>query len=230
MGEGRPLVLLHGYFSDARTNWIRYGAAAHLATVGYRLIMPDLRAHGASGKPHDPAFYPPDILAEDGLALIAHLGLRDYDLGGYSLGARTVVRMLVKGANPRRAIVSGMGLDGIRRTQSRSAHFRHILDNLGQHPKGSAEWMAEAFLKSMGGDALALRAILDTFVDTSTAEIDRIETQVGIICGAEDDDNGSAAALAEALPHAALLAVPGTHMSAVTKPDFGSAFAQFLSA
>ena len=37
----------------------------------------------------------PDVLARDGLALIAHLGLTDYDLGGYSLGARTTVRMLV---------------------------------------------------------------------------------------------------------------------------------------
>jgi pimeloyl-ACP methyl ester carboxylesterase len=100
LGEGRPVVLLHGLFSDAFTNWLRYGHAAAIATKGFRVIMPDLRAHGQSGKPHDPAFYPPDILADDGLALIAHLGLTDYDLGGYSLGARTNVRMVVRGAAP----------------------------------------------------------------------------------------------------------------------------------
>ena len=27
-GEGRPVVLIHGFFSDADTNWIRYGHAA----------------------------------------------------------------------------------------------------------------------------------------------------------------------------------------------------------
>jgi len=80
--EARPVVLLHGLFSNAKTNWIKFGHAAAIAAKGFRLIMPDLRAHGQSGKPHDPAAYPPDILAEDGLALIAHLGLTDYDLGG----------------------------------------------------------------------------------------------------------------------------------------------------
>ena len=111
-GEGRPVVLLHGLFSDADTNWIRFGHAAEIARRGFRVIMPDLRAHGESARPHEAAAYPPDILAKDGLALIAHLGLDDYDLGGYSLGARTSVRMVASGAQPRRLIVSGMGLEG----------------------------------------------------------------------------------------------------------------------
>ena len=83
LGEGRPVLLIHGLFSDAQTNWIKFGHAALLAEQGFRVVMPDLRAHGDSGKPHDPAAYPADILAEDNLALIAHLGLENYDLGGY---------------------------------------------------------------------------------------------------------------------------------------------------
>ena len=106
MGEGRPVLLIHGFFSDAFTNWIRYGHAEKIAARGFRVIMPDLRAHGSSARPHDAASYPPDALAQDGLALIAHLGLTDYDLGGYSLGARTTVRMLVTGAAPRRVFVT----------------------------------------------------------------------------------------------------------------------------
>ncbi|MEP7005723.1 MAG: alpha/beta fold hydrolase, partial [Sphingomonas bacterium] len=50
MGEGRPVLMLHGFFSDAFTNWIRYGHAAAIATRGFRVIMPDLRAHGESAK------------------------------------------------------------------------------------------------------------------------------------------------------------------------------------
>lgn len=65
MGEGRPVLLLHGYFSEADTNWIKYGHARLLADAGFRVIMPDLRAHGLSGKPHDPVHYPSDILADD---------------------------------------------------------------------------------------------------------------------------------------------------------------------
>jgi len=54
IGEGRPLVLIHGYFSTAAVNWIRYGHARTLAERGYRVVMPDLRAHGSSAAPHDP--------------------------------------------------------------------------------------------------------------------------------------------------------------------------------
>jgi pimeloyl-ACP methyl ester carboxylesterase len=171
VGSGRPLLLIHGYFSDADTNWIKYGHAGLLADAGYRVIMPDLRAHGLSGKPHDLALYPKDILADDQFALLDHLGIEDYDLGGYSLGGRTVSRMLVRGAKPDRAIISGMGLDGLTKTGDRGGHFKHILDNLGKHERGSSAWMAEAFLKTTGGDPIALRHILDTFVDTSALEI-----------------------------------------------------------
>src|SRR3546814_18237986 len=88
--------------------------------------MPDLRGHGDSDKPHNPACYKPDVLADDAFDLIGHLGLTDYDLAGYSLGGRTSVRMLAKGAKPRRAVLSGMGLDGLLDTQGRGGYFRHV--------------------------------------------------------------------------------------------------------
>jgi pimeloyl-ACP methyl ester carboxylesterase len=228
-GEGRPVILLHGLFSDADTNWIRFGHAAEIAGRGLRVIMPDLRGHGTSARPHDPACYPPDVLARDGLALIAHLGLKDYDLGGYSLGGRTAVRMVVLGANPGKLIVAGMGLQGLLDTQARSAHFKAILAGLGTHERGSPEWMAEAFLKTTGGDPAALLPLLDSFVDTGEAELRAIAVPTLVLSGADDHDNGSAAALAALLPRAEHVEVPGNHMSAVTKPDLGRAIADFLA-
>lgn len=225
----RPIVLLHGLFSSAETNWIKFGHARLLAARGFRVVMPDLRAHGDSGKPHDPAAYPPDILASDGLALIAHLGLTDYDLGGYSLGARTSVRMVIEGAAPRRLIVSGMGLAGLLHTGGRAGHFRDILTGLGTHERGSPEWFAEAFLKTNKGDPEALLLLLDTFVDSTEAELRRIAMPTLVLQGAEDHDNGSAADLARLLPDARYVEVPGTHMSAVTKPDLGRAMAELLA-
>lgn len=229
-GGGRPLLLVHGYFSEADTNWIKYRHAALLAEAGFRVIMPDLRAHGESGKPHEARYYPRDILADDQFALIEHLGLTDFDLGGYSLGGRTVARMLARGCRPRKAIISGMGLQGLTGTQQRGNHFRNILTNLGKHERGSPEFMAEAFLKTTGGDPVALLGILDTFVDTSLAELAAFDLPVGVICGEEDEDNGSAAALADALPQGTLITVPGNHMSAVTKAELGEAFRNFLLA
>lgn len=228
MGAGHPLILIHGFISDATTNWITYGTAAQLVDAGYRCIMPDLRAHGSSDRPHDPARYPLDILADDQFALIEHLGLVDYDLAGYSLGARTAARLLARGAKPGRAVISGMGLAGLTNTAARSAHFHNILRNIGHHQKGSPEWMAEAFLKTTGGDPVALDLILDTFIDTPHDVLAGLERPIGVVCGAQDQDNGSAAALADALPQGELITIPGNHMSAVTKREFGAALVGFL--
>lgn len=230
LGEGRPVVLIHGYFSDANTNWIKYGHAAAIAARGFRVIMPDLRAHGESDRPHDSAAYPADALTLDGHALIAHLGLTGYDLGGYSLGARTTARMLATGATPGRVVFSGMGLEGVLHTHRRADHFCNILTNLGKHERGSPEWLAEAFLKTTGGDPVALLGVLDTFVDTPADALARMAQPALVVCGAEDFDNGSAAALAEALPDGRYVETPGGHMSAVVKPELGRAIAEFLAA
>lgn len=230
IGEGRPLVLIHGYFSDAFTNWIRYGHAALIASRGFRVIMPDLRAHGSSAKPHDAASYPPDVLMRDGFALIDHLGLTDYDLAGYSLGGRTTVRMLANGARPRRAVLSGMGYQGIVHTQGRGGYFRHILTNLGSFERGTSEWMTEAFLKTTKGDPEALLHILDTFVDTPAEAVAAITTPTLVLTGVDDDDNGSGAELAAALVEGTFREIPGNHMSAVVKPELGQEIADFLAA
>lgn len=229
MGEGRPVVLIHGYVSSADMNWIRFGHAAKVARRGFRVIMPDLRGHGASDKPHDPSLYSPDVLTEDGFALVEHLGLTDYDLGGYSLGARTVSRMLARGARPGRAILSGMGLEGLTHTSRRAGHFRHVLTHLGSFKPGSEGYNVQAFIKSTKGDPVALLNILNTFTDTPEEAIRALDLPVLVLCGEEDDDNGSAAELAEALPQGTLIEVPGGHMSAVVKPELGQALADWLA-
>jgi pimeloyl-ACP methyl ester carboxylesterase len=227
-GSGRPVVLIHGLFSDAFTNWIKFGHAARIAAAGFRVIMPDLRGHGNSSRSHDAADYPADVLASDGEDLIAHLRLAAFDLGGYSLGGRTVVRMLVRGAKPARPMPETITRAGLLDTAHRAAHFKHILDGIGTHPRGSPEWMAEAFLKTTGGDPKALRLLLDSFVDTPEAEIRKIRQPTLVIGGVDDDDNGPGAALAAILPNGRFDTVPGNHMSAVTRPELGRAIAGFL--
>ena len=230
LGEGRPALLLHGLFSDADTNWIRFGHAAEIARRGFRVITPDLRAHGRSAKRHDQSSYPPDILAHDGLALIRHLGLEDFDLGGYSLGARTSARMVIMGAAPRRLVISGMGLRGMLNVGRRAEHFRRILTNLGTHERGSPEWLAEAFLKTTKGDLEALLPLLGSFVDSTEAELRGITIPTLVLAGVDDQDNGPTDELAELLPDSRVADIPGNHMSAVTKPEFGRTIADFLAA
>ena len=229
LGAGRPLVLIHGYFSTALVNWVRYGHAAKLAERGHRVIMPDLRGHGDSAKPHKTSAYPADALTDDGFALLDHLGLTDYDLGGYSLGARTTIRMLTRGARPGRAVVAGMGLSGLTDTGRRTAFFRRVLTNLGSFDRGSPAWSAEAFLKTTKGDPVALLRVLDTFVDTSREALAAITGPTLVVSGVDDHDNGSAADLAAMLPDARHVTVPGNHMSAVAQPELGTAIGDFLA-
>lgn len=230
VGQGRDLVLIHGYFSNAWTNWIRYGHAARLVEAGFRLILPDLRGHGDSAKPHDAAAYPADALTDDNLGLIEQLGLTDYDLGGYSLGARTTVRMLARGATPRRVILSGMGLRGLTQTLDNGGYYTNVLTNLGSFARGTSEWMTEAFLKTTKGDPVALLHILKTFVDTPADVIAGFAQPTAVICGADDDSNGSAHELADILRDGRYYEVPGNHMNAVTRKELAQAMVDFLTA
>lgn len=230
VGQGRDLMLIHGYFSNAWTNWIRYGHAAKLVEAGFRLILPDLRGHGESAKPHDPAAYPADALTDDNLAVVEQMGLTDYDLGGYSLGARTTVRMLARGATPRRVILSGMGLRGLTQTLDNGGYYTNVLTNLGTFERGTSEWMTEAFLKTTKGDPIALLNILKTFVDTPAEVIAGFAQPTAVICGADDDSNGNARELADILPDSRYVEVPGTHMNAVTRKELGQAMVDFLTA
>ncbi|MDQ3077979.1 MAG: alpha/beta hydrolase [Pseudomonadota bacterium] len=229
LGEGRPVVLVHGLFSDAVTNWIKFGHAEKLAAAGRRVIMPDLRAHGSSDRPHDPAAYPHGILGRDLEELIAHLGLTDYDLGGFSLGARTTVQGVGEGLKPRRAILAGMGLEGLTGWQDRMHFFVDAIANFESASRGDRHWMAIQFMKTMKVDRVAAGLLLPTFTDAHPEWLAAFTMETLVLCGTEDDDNGSATDLAAALPDARYAPVPGTHMSSVTKPEFGNAILEFLA-
>ncbi|WP_426166162.1 alpha/beta fold hydrolase [Sandarakinorhabdus sp. DWP1-3-1] len=228
MGSGQPIVLLHGLFSSGEMNWRRYGAAAEIAGAGYRVIMPDFRAHGHSAAPHDPAHYPVDVLAMDIEALVKHLELGEFDLGGYSLGARTAVRLLARGMRPRRAVLGGMGLMGITGGAERAAWFLNVIANADSFASGTAEANAAAFMKQNKIDGEAVAHVLRSQQATSEAVLRTLETPTLVVCGVADQDNGSAPDLATVLPNAAYCEIPGNHMSAVTKPDFGTAIAAWL--
>jgi pimeloyl-ACP methyl ester carboxylesterase len=230
VGEGRPVVLLHGLFSDAKTNWIRFGHAQRLADAGFEAIMPDLRAHGDSAKPHDPAAYPEDVLVKDARSLVHHLGLRDYDLGGFSLGARTAARCAIEGLTPRRLVLAGMGLEGLAGWARRSEFFVDAIDRFDEVKHGDSAFFAVAFMKTQKVDRVAARLLLQSVADTEAGELAAITMPTLVVCGDKDRDNGSPEALAEALPEGRLERVPGTHMSSVTEPALGEAIARFLAA
>ena len=230
-GSGRPLVLLHG-FMGAGSHMLSYGPAGGFAGQGYRVIAPDFRGHGDSAKPHDPAAYPPDVLADDGLALLGHLGLGDgdYDLGGYSLGGRIVVRMLARGARPGRAIVAGQGLAKVSGPQSGGVNHRvltALVDGVAIEP-GSPEARIAPWISELGADPVALLHVLNSLVPTPEDALRQIAIPALVAIG-DKDERSDAGELAALLRKARFVRVPGDHGSAFTAPELTAAIAAFLA-
>lgn len=233
LGEGRPLLLLHGLFSSAEVNWIKYGTARALAEAGFACIMPDLRAHGQSANPHDPAAYPPDVLVKDLVALVGELGLTDFDLAGFSLGARTALRgVLAGGLAPRRLVLGGMGLAGLRAWTGRIDSFLDVIARFGTIGRDDPAYPAQNFLRSAKADRVAVRLLLESCrgiaAQAEAESLSLAQMPTLLVCGTEDHDNGSAEELAAALPNGSYAPIPGTHMSCVTRPELGEAIAGFL--
>ncbi|MGH7286868.1 MAG: alpha/beta fold hydrolase, partial [Myxococcota bacterium] len=82
-GRGtRPLVLVHG-FTGFRGDF----ATQLEALAGHgRVLAPDLRGHGESGRSGDPAHYTLAGLAADLLGFLDALGVERCDLLGHSMG------------------------------------------------------------------------------------------------------------------------------------------------
>jgi pimeloyl-ACP methyl ester carboxylesterase len=241
VGQGRPLVLLHGITGDA-TLWLRHGQADTIAARGHRVIMPDFRGHGRSAKPHDASAYPRDVLTDDGLALVEHLGLDDYDLGGYSLGARIVVRMLVRGATPGRAVVGGQGLHEVLGIGGGAGSFLRRAfagpntfepgspeEQAARRLRSSGEDPAARRLRSSGEDPAALLHVLDSVVATPLEPLSQIQVPTLVAVGSDDERAHSADELVAALPRGIRAVVPGDHRTAAAAPEFVAAIVNFLA-
>ena len=230
-GEGRPVVLLHGLFSSADMNWIKWGHADRLADAGFEAFMLDFRVHGNSASPTDPSAYSPGVLVRDAAALIEHLGLEDgeYDLVGFSLGARTAIHACASGVlHPRRLIACGMGVAGLAEWEKRSAFFKRVIDEFDTIERGDPAYLSRQFLKSQGVDRVAARLLLNAFENLDPAMLANVDIPTLVLCGEKDTDNGSAEDLAKLLPDARYQTVPGGHLDSATKPELGEAIVQFL--
>ncbi|HET9094566.1 MAG TPA: alpha/beta hydrolase [Solirubrobacteraceae bacterium] len=227
LGHGRALILLHGYLVSAHPTWVQSGVAARLADAGHRVLMPELRGHGESN-PHNLYAYPRDALARDVFALVRHLDLQDYDLGGYGLGGQAVTRALALGLRPRRAVIAGAGLESVRHATVRRERERRLLANLGSYAPDTPEGAFEARLAALGADPMALLRLLDTLLDTSEEDLAAIRVPTLLIAGADDTECGSVEDLAALLPESTLRRVPGDHRSVPESAEFAEAVAAFL--
>lgn len=229
VGEGRAVVLLHGFLSSSLRNWFAPGIASALAGADFRVIAPDCRGHGRSAAPTDPAAWPPDVMAMDVEALVDQLNLCDYDLVGYSMGGRTAARVMARGARPRRCVLGGMGDSGIMHAGPRAEAFEDAIRN-GTAAADPA--MGEAIHRLMQAQGLrpaAMLGVLSAFAPTTTEELARVPTPTLAILGEEDHDNGSVETLARLMPACTPMRLPGDHAGVVASDAFREALLAFLT-
>lgn len=227
VGTGRPTLLLHGFMASADLAWVRTGIAAALLS-GRRLILPDLRGHGRSAAPQDQAAYPPDVAAMDQEALIAKLRLRDYDLVGYSFGARTALRLIARGARPRRCVVGGLGDIGMTDPAPHMRRVEDALCNGEQAADPRAGRLLQAKLSQRGLDRRAMLGMVGSSLPATREELAMMTLPILVVSGVRDRESGSVEQLAALLPLGEALTTPGDHHTAIVSAEFAEAIRRFL--
>ncbi len=108
--RGEPILLIHGFASNHRINWVNPRWVQTLTRAGRRVVALDNRGHGASQKLYAPADYRSDLMARDAANLLAHLAIERADVMGYSMGARIAAFLaLGRPQRVRSLILGGLG-------------------------------------------------------------------------------------------------------------------------
>lgn len=232
---GQPLVLLHhGFIANGHVNWVAPGVVAALTATGRRVATIDARGHGASGKPHDPAFYGESRMARDVSTLADVLGEPLYDLAGYSMGAIVSLLTAVSDSRVRRLVIGGIGagvveLGGVDTRVVRRDALRHALTT--DQPATIADPSAaafRAFVEAVGGDRTALAAQVAAAHDRPIP-LGEITAPTLVLAGERDNLATRPEVLAAAIPGSVLRMVPGDHLGAVREPALTRALVSFLN-
>ncbi|HYR49386.1 MAG TPA: alpha/beta hydrolase [Candidatus Eisenbacteria bacterium] len=228
--RGSPLVVVHGFASDYRLNWVGTRWQEALTTAGFRVFGLDCRGHGHSDKPHDSAAYSIDIMAADVDRFLDHLDVQSAGYLGYSMGARIGLQVVLDyPARVRRAVLGGIGMSGA--LESADAIAESFLRG-----EPTDDPVAQTFYRFASAqpinDLKALAAcIVGLQPKADPARLRAIQTPILVVVGDRDDLARDAPELVELIPSSRLFTIPGRdHMGAVPAREFKKAAIDFLSA
>ena len=217
-GAGDPVLLIHGFASRVRTNWIEPGWVSLLRRSGFRVVAFDNRGHGESEKLYDPGQYAARLMAEDARALLDHLAIARADVMGYSMGARiSAFLALAHGERVRSVIFGGLGGNMVR-PMAGSGPIANALEAPSiDEVKNPTARTFRAFAEKTGSDLRALAACIRGSREPITREmVASLRCPVLVASGSEDVIGGPAGELAALIPGAEALVIPRRdHMLAV---------------
>ena len=219
VGQGEPVLLVHGFASSRAQNWRATGWYDALAAAGRMVIAMDCRGHGESDKPTDPAFYDYMKMAGDVLTVLGAAGVGRADIIGYSMGGHLGLIILMEHPEVlRQLIVGGVGetyLHGAFR--SRFAIADALLEPDASRITDPVQKSFRAFADQPGKDRNALAACMRGERKAYPAAELALSTRPAlIVCGENDTISGPSGPLAAALHDGRAVTIPGRdHMSAV---------------
>jgi pimeloyl-ACP methyl ester carboxylesterase len=227
--RGTSIVVVHGFASDYRLNWVGTRWQETLTSNGFRVLGLDCRGHGHSDKPHDEAAYAVEVMTGDVVRLLDHLDVQSAAYLGYSMGARIGLEVVLDAPDRiTRAVLGGIGAAGAIDRADEIAHAFRIGEPTDDPVARTFYRFASA---RPDNDLVALAACIKGLrPERRPDRLARIETPVLIVVGADDDIARGAPELVEEIPSARLVTVGGRdHMSAVPARDFKQAAIEFLS-
>lgn len=223
LGEGPAVLLIHGFASNRRINWVDTGWMRALAEAGYCAIALDNRGHGDSEKLYDPARYSARAMARDAAALLDHLGLERAALVGYSMGARIAAFVSIDAPGRVAAVVfGGLGEAMITGMGNGEAIVEALLT---ENPAAIADKgvrQYRIFADATGSDRKALAACMGgSRVPIAAEMIASISVPALVAVGTKDAVSGPARPLADLLAQGEVLDIEGRdHMRATGDPQF----------
>ena len=231
-GRGEPILLIHGFASNAGTNWVDPGWVRTLVADGRRVIAFDNRGHGQSEKLYEPERYGAPIMAEDGRALLDHLGIERADVMGYSMGARISAFLVIKHPERVRSVIfAGLGINMVRGMVGTGPLAKALEAKSIDDVTNDTARSFRAFAEHTKGDLRALAACMRGPREKITPELlAGITVPALVAVGTEDVIGGSGAELAALIPGAKPLdIVDRDHMKAVGDARFKQGVLDFLT-
>lgn len=219
LGEGNPIVFLHGGLADHRASLLYTGGLAS----SFRLLLPDLRASGCSVFAGELSW---DLLADDVLALLTHAGVSRAVIGGTSAGAGVALRFALRHREHARGLLlmrpafagseQGLNAAQTRAMQGMDAYGQRALREgvqvLSELYQRLPDALRERALEMMRGFEAASVAATTRFLASgqqpfaSNAELAALDLPCLLVPGSDPEHPAEVAALyACALPRAELL-------------------------